>query len=124
METGAEEAGAMLHLVTPVLDKGPPVTYFHFSLRGPGFEPLWQAYREKRRHRSWEEIKAQEGDEEPLFASIRAEELRREFPLILLTLKNLADGRLVLTFQGVREGHRLVPGGFDTTEEVEEYVRL
>jgi phosphoribosylglycinamide formyltransferase-1 len=124
METGAREAGAMLHLVTPILDKGPPVTYCHFPLTGPGFDPLWQAYREKRQVSAWEDIKARDGDQEPLFAYIRGEELRREFPLILLTLKNLATGRLVLTFAGVREAGRLVPNGFDMSPEVEEYIKL
>jgi phosphoribosylglycinamide formyltransferase-1 len=122
METEAREAGAMMHLVTPVLDKGPAVTYFHFSLRGPGFDSYWQAYREKRRSLSPEKIKAQEGDQEPLFAQLRAEELRREFPLILLTLKNLAAGHLVLTAAGVQEGGRLVPDGFDITAQIEEYL--
>jgi len=124
METEAREAGAMLHLVTPALDKGPPVTYFHFPLTGPDFESLWQAYRQKKLLLSQEEIKAKEGDQEPLFAHLRGEELRREFPLILLTLKNLASGRLVLTPTGVREGGRLVPDGFDITAEVEEYLKF
>lgn len=122
METGAGEAGAMLHLVTPVLDKGPPVAYVHFPIQGPGFEPLWQAYRIKRRQLSLEEVRAREGDQEPLFAKLRAEELRREFPLILLTLRNLATGRLVLTPEGVRAAGELVPAGFDVTPEVEEYL--
>jgi phosphoribosylglycinamide formyltransferase-1 len=122
MESGAREAGAMMHLVTPVLDKGPPVTYFHFPLQGPGFNPLWLSYREKRQRLSQEEIKAREGDEEPLFAYLRAEELRREFPLILLTLKNLASGRLVLTTSGVQAEGRLVPDGFDISGEVEAYL--
>jgi phosphoribosylglycinamide formyltransferase 1 len=122
MENGAREAGAMMHLVTPVLDKGPPVTSFHFPVTGPGFEPLWQAYREKRLRLSQEEIRAREGDQEPLFAHLRAEELRREFPLILLTLKHLASRRLILTVRGVRDGDRLVPGGFDISEAVEAYL--
>jgi phosphoribosylglycinamide formyltransferase 1 len=124
MESDAREAGAMMHLVTPVLDKGPSVTYFHFPLQGPGFDPLWRSYREKRQRLSQEEIKAQEGDQEPLFAYLRAEELRREFPLILLTLKNLASRRLVLTPAGVRAADRLVPGGFDISEEVEAYLKF
>jgi phosphoribosylglycinamide formyltransferase 1 len=122
MAHDAREAGAMMHLVTPVLDKGPPVTFCHFPLQGPSFDPLWQAFREKRHLLSLEDIRAREGDQEPLFAHLRAQELRREFPLILLTLKNLASGRLTLTFQGVREADRLVPGGFDISPEVEEYL--
>lgn len=123
IETEAAEAGAMLHLATPVLDEGPPVTYCHFSLRGPVFDPLWQAYREKRRHQSQADIKAREGDEEPLFARIRAEELRREFPLIIVTLRDLASGTLVLTPKGVEQNGRLIPAGFDITPAVEAYVR-
>lgn len=123
MESEAAEAGAMLHLATPVLDEGPPVTYCHFSLRGPDFEPLWQAYREKRRRLTLAEIKAQEGDQEPLFARIRAAELAREFPLILVTLRDLAAGTLVLTPAGVKQGDRLIPGGFDISAAVEAYVQ-
>lgn len=123
METGASEAGAMLHLATPALDEGPPVTYCHFPLRGPAFDPLWEAYRQKRRRLSLAEIKAQEGDQEPLFAQIRAAELQREFPLILLTLKNLGEGALVLTHQGVFQGPLLFPRGFDITEQVEAYLQ-
>jgi hypothetical protein len=99
------------------------VTYFHFPLAGPGFDPLWRAYREKRLRLSQEEIRAREGDQESLFAHLRAEELRREFPLILLTLKNLASRQLILTVGGVRDGDRLVPGGFDISEAVEAYLR-
>lgn len=123
LESGATEAGAMMHLATPVLDQGPPVTYFHFPVTGPGFDPLWQAYREKRQRLTLEEIRAREGEQEPLFARLRAEELRREFPLILLTLKNLASRRLRLTAAGVWEGDRLVPGGFDISREVEAYLQ-
>jgi phosphoribosylglycinamide formyltransferase-1 len=122
MQTEAGETGAMMHLVTPVLDKGPPVTYFHFSLHGAGFDPLWQAFREKLEKFSLEDIRAKEGDQEPLFARIRSHELRREFPLILLTLKNLASGQLVLTHAGVRQGDHLIPEGFDISREVEEYL--
>lgn len=123
METEAPEAGAMLHLATPALDEGPPVTYCHFPLRGPRFDPLWSAYQEKRRRLSQAAIKDQEGDREPLFAAIRAEELRREFPLVLATLRDLATGALVLTPAGVKQGQHLIPGGLDISAAVEAYIR-
>jgi phosphoribosylglycinamide formyltransferase-1 len=122
MEANAPEAGAMMHLATPELDEGPPAAYFRFSLRGPGFDPLWAAYAEKRRKRSLAAIQTQEGEAEPLFAGIRAEELKREFPLILLTLKNLAEGRVKLTPQGARAGGALLPQGLDLTAQVEEFL--
>jgi phosphoribosylglycinamide formyltransferase-1 len=45
MEAGHKEAGGMMHLATPELDEGPPVTYFRLPLTGPEFEPLYPIYR-------------------------------------------------------------------------------
>jgi phosphoribosylglycinamide formyltransferase-1 len=123
LETRALEAGGMMHLATPALDAGPPVTYFHFPLRGPAFDPLWQAYARKRQIRSLKDIQSREGEAEPLFAQIRAEELRREFPLILLTLKNLAEGQFHLTPRGVIIHDQPYPHGLDLTVQVEEFLR-
>jgi phosphoribosylglycinamide formyltransferase-1 len=36
MSARALEAGAMMHLATPMLDAGPPVAYFRFPLSGAG----------------------------------------------------------------------------------------
>jgi phosphoribosylglycinamide formyltransferase 1 len=121
MAEGAQEAGGMMHLATPELDMGPPVTYFRFPLTGPEFAPLWEQFAAKLRQHHLEDIKAREG--EPLFARIRAEELRREFPLILLTLKNLAEGRFKLTPGGVYADGRHLPQGLDVTIQVEEYLQ-
>ncbi len=123
MEQEASEAGGMMHLATPELDAGPPVTYFKFPLRGAAFDLLWEQWRGKRRQRSLAAIQAAEGETEPLFALIRAEELRREFPLILLTLKNLAEGRLHLTRAGAEAQGRLLARGLDLSEQVEEFIR-
>jgi phosphoribosylglycinamide formyltransferase-1 len=122
ISTGAREAGAMMHLATPELDAGPPVAYFHFPLRGPGFDPLWAAWQEKRRAQTLAAIQAKEGEAEPLFAHLREEELRREFPLILLTLKNLGAGRFRLTRQGAAVQGQIIPTGFDLTEQVEDFL--
>ena len=121
-ESGAQEAGAMMHLATPELDAGPPVAYFRFPLRGPAFDSLWTAWTEKRQAHTLAAIQAAERESEPLFARIRAEELRREFPLILLTLKNLAEGRFRLTRQGAAVQGKPIPSGFDLTPQVEEFL--
>ncbi len=122
MAEGAREAGGMMHLATPELDAGPAVTYFRFPLTGPDMDPLWERFRHKLRTRTLKEIQGREGEAEPLFARIRAEELRREFPLILLTLKNLAEGRFRLSRMGVDMAGKIMAGGFDLTEEVEEFL--
>lgn len=123
MAEGAREAGGMMHLATPELDAGPPVTYFRFPLTGPTFEPLWGQWSRKVQQIPLAAIQAQEGEGEPLFARIRAEELRREFPLILLTLKNLAEGRFNLTRAGVEFQGRLLPRGLDISDQVEEFIK-
>lgn len=123
MAAGQKEAGAMMHLATPELDEGPPVTYFRLPLTGPEFEPLWVQFTEKCRQQSLADIQTIEGEAEPLFTTIRREELRREFPLILLTLKNLAAGSFTLSRAGVRHAGRLLDRGLDLTGQVEEFLQ-
>jgi phosphoribosylglycinamide formyltransferase-1 len=123
MAAGLQEAGAMMHLATPELDEGPPVTYFRLPLTGPEFEPLWIDFTRRRQQLGLAQIQAREGEAEPLFAKIRQEELRREFPLLLLTLKNLAIGRLKLSRDGVHALGRSLPRGLDLSREVEKFLK-
>lgn len=114
----AKEAGAMIHLVTPELDAGPPVSYCRFSLETPLFAPLWAQVEEELRSRSLAEVQATEGEQNPLFQAIRREEFIRELPLIWLTLQKLGSGEITLT-----GGRVFVRGeascGIDLSEEVE-----
>lgn len=94
LEDEAEETGAMVHLATAQLDRGPIVSTFHFALRGPEWEPLWTQFRAKRKTRSVAEIAAEEGEAEPLFAEIRRRGEMREIPLLYQTLRQFAEGKL------------------------------
>jgi len=94
MEDEAEETGAMIHLATAQLDRGPVVSYFRFSLRGEEWSPLWKQVQEKRRDRSIAQIAAAEGEHEPLFAEIRRHGEVREIPLLYQTLRQFTEGRL------------------------------
>ena len=58
IETRAERAGIMMHLATPELDEGPPVTYCTYSIRGGRFDELWNEVE----GRSVADIKAEEGE--------------------------------------------------------------
>jgi len=94
LEHEAEETGAMVHLATAQLDRGPVVSSFSFSLRGPDWEPLWEQWRAKRETLSATQIAAAEGEAEPLFAEIRRRGEIREIPLLYQTLRQFADGHL------------------------------
>ncbi len=124
LEMRAPESGVMMHLVTPELDKGPPLTYCTFSLRGGKLEPLWEAFEKKVAEKGLPAVMAEEGESEPLFAAIREEGVKRELPLIVYTLKALAEGR-VRVGRGVVLDSRGLPlkHPYCLNQEIEEHLR-
>ena len=120
IESEAGETGAMIHLATAQLDRGPVVSYFRLPLRGPDWDPLWRQFRDKRRTMSVEEIAAAAGEGEPLFAEIRRRGEIREIPLLYLTLRQFAEGRLNTADGCVFAESARLP--LDLTEEVDAEV--
>ncbi len=94
IEQQADEAGVMIHLVTPELDEGPPIAHCSFPIRGDGFDDLWIALDMDRL--VLEQIKADEGEAQPLFAEIRRQGVKRELPLLTKTVLEFARGNLQL----------------------------
>lgn len=118
IESRAASSGVLMHLVTPELDKGPPVAFCRYSLRGGGFDPLWPEIEE----RSIAEIRSRSGEDYPLFRLIRAEGLKREFPLLVHTIGALSQGRVKIEDgQVVDETGNPIPG-YDLTEEIDRAV--
>jgi phosphoribosylglycinamide formyltransferase 1 len=94
LEEEAAETGAMMHLATAELDRGPVIAYFRFPITGGTWDPLWEQFREKRATLSVAEIAAAEGEDEPLFAAIRRWGETREIPLLYQTLQQFSEGHL------------------------------
>jgi phosphoribosylglycinamide formyltransferase-1 len=92
--TGAAQTGAMVNLVTPQLDRGPVISYDVFPITGGAYDRLWGQFRAKLKTAGLDEIRATEGESEPLFAAIRSEGERREIPLLYQTIKQFVHGRL------------------------------
>jgi len=114
----AERAGVMMHLATPELDEGPPVAYCTYPLRGPALDPLWRDVDD----RPVEEIKSAEGETNALFAEIRRHGVAREVPLVIETLRALAEGRLrIVARHPADAAGRPIPP-FDLTSEIERAV--
>jgi phosphoribosylglycinamide formyltransferase-1 len=116
MEKHKAEQGVMMHLVTPELDRGPPVAYCSFPISGRGWEPLWEPVRQ----RGAVAVKEAEGETNALFRRIRAEGEARELPLIAATVGSVARGRLE-----IRDKHPYLDGqrleaGADLSEFIEE----
>ena len=120
IESEATRTGAMIHLATEEVDRGPVLSHCVVPIVGGNFD----AERKALSGRDIEQIRAVEDEENPLFRLIRAEGYRREPYLLLETLRAVADGRLI-----VRPGEALdalgnplsdtLPTGLALTDEIE-----
>ncbi len=119
IQNKADTAGAMMHLVTPELDKGPPVAYCTFSIRGKPFDRYWRAIKGQ----PTEEIKKKQGENNRLFKLIRQHELTREFPLIILTLQALSRGDVSIKDRRVINTQGRLISGYNLSGKVDEEVK-
>jgi folate-dependent phosphoribosylglycinamide formyltransferase PurN len=106
IQNKAETAGAMMHLVTPELDRGPVVGYCLFSIKGEPFAEYWRRK-----------------DKNMLFRLIRQHELAREFPLITLTLQSLSRGEVGIKNGRVIDAQGKLISGYNLSGKVDEEVK-
>jgi len=106
IQNKAETAGAMIHLVTPELDRGPTVSYCLFYIKGEPFAEYWR-----------------KDDKNMLFRLIRQHELAREFPLIILTLQALSWGNVVIKDRRVIDAQGKSIGGYNLSVRIDEEVK-
>ncbi len=123
MEERAKKTGVMMHLITPELDAGPPITYCEFSISDEQIQPLWDNWEEKRKKKTLKEIQMSEGEKEPLFREIRRRGLLREFPIIVATLKSASYGQFKIINGEVISNNKKLEHGFNLTEEVENSIQ-
>ena len=95
MDTGARESGCMWNVVTGDLDRGPVLTYARYATAGPDMDPLWAEYRALGADPDNESIEATR-----LFAEIRRRGVLAERPLMVETLRALAEGRIAVPPDG------------------------
>jgi phosphoribosylglycinamide formyltransferase-1 len=118
IDNQAEDTGAMIHLVTPELDKGPPVAYCTFPIRGKPFDRYWAEIKGQ----PLEEIKKRQGENNRLFQLIRKHGLAREFPLIISTLKVFSQGKVGIEKGKVVDAEGKPIRGYNLTDEINEQV--
>ena len=106
IQNKAEEAGAMMHLVTPELDRGPALSYCLFSIKGEPFNQYWQR-----------------DDQDTLFKLIRQHELAREFPLIILTLQALTYGEISIKEGKVIDAQGKAIDGYDLSARIDQAIK-
>ena len=102
----------MMHICTSEHDRGAAITYCRFPIRGEGWDCLWDGLHEKLKDRTLEQIRAEEGTDEPLFRRIREHGAKRE------TIKLFADGTVKMKDKKLVRDGKVLDGPYDLTEEV------
>ena len=119
IDSGTEETGVMMHLVITELDKGPPVTYCTFPIRGELFDRYWRELKKLPSNSS-----KRHDEKNTLFRLIRQHGLAREFPLITSTLKAFSQGKIKITKEKTlvdAEGNPI--NEYNMTDEINELVK-
>ena len=101
IDSRASTAGAMMHLVTPEMDRGPVVSYTTFNIDGEPFTKYWA-----------------NNDRQALFHLIRQHELAHEFPLIIATIKALSQGDIIIQNGRVTDSMGKPVPGYDLSDEI------
>jgi folate-dependent phosphoribosylglycinamide formyltransferase PurN len=115
----AHHSGVMIHLVTKELDKGPPITFCTFPLRGTSIDPLWERYEQALRQKSLDQIIHEEGENNPLFKEIRERGVIRELPLLVQTLKTFSEGKIRVDNHQVLADNHVQQQPYCLTEQIE-----
>jgi len=120
IDSQARQTGVMMHLATPELDMGPPVTYCTFPIRGRPFDKYWREIAGK----TTEEIRKSQGENNRLFRLIREHGLVREFPLIVSTLKAFSQGKIRISPEKqVVDAEGKPIKGYNLTNEMDEQIK-
>ena len=100
IETRATGTGAMIHLATEEVDRGPLISYCTAPLTGSEINERWRDLEK----RDLAQVKEREGEEFALFKLIRQAEYQREPYLLFETLRAVAEGRVSIRDGQVFEG--------------------
>ncbi|MFC1951618.1 phosphoribosylglycinamide formyltransferase [Chloroflexota bacterium] len=120
IEAEAEETGIIIHLATPEMDEGPPVTYCTFPLRGKPFDKYWDEIGGQ----PLEYIKESQGENNNLFRLIREHSFARELPLLVSTIKAFSQGKVKITpDKKVTDYNDRLINGYDLTNKINEVVK-
>lgn len=111
----ADEQGAMVHLVTKELDRGPVISYCRFPIKGTGWDEIWKKWKKSIKKDS----PLQDREAQELFKKIRHEGEIRELPLLTNAIRELAMGRVVVKDKKIFVAGAPSLEGMDLTESIE-----
>lgn len=121
IENRATCTGAMMHLATEEVDRGPVASHVTVPITAGAFDGHWSALGAN----DLEQIKATEGERFPLFQLIRQEQYRREPYLVFETIRQLSLGSLSIRGDTVLDADgkplsETAPNGICLDRQIEE----
>jgi phosphoribosylglycinamide formyltransferase-1 len=122
IEERKDKTGVMMHLVTEELDKGPPISYCTFPIKGDPFDRLWKGMEERLKSQSLEEVIKEDGETNSLFNAIRQQGVIREPLLIIYTLKGITEGKIRIKDKKVVDERGSYINGLCLNREIESYL--
>ena len=119
IDNQAQQTGVMMHLVTPELDKGPPVTYCTFPIRGKPFDEYWDEVNGY----PLDKLEREQGEDNCLFRLIRQHGLAREFPLIISTIRAFSQGMVKVTAdRKIIDAEGRPVNGYNLTDDIDKQI--
>lgn len=123
MENRARHTGAMMHLATEDVDRGPVISHCTVPITGEEFAPHWRELSGQ----DLGQVKESQGEDHPLFQLIRQAEYRKEPYLLSETLRAVADGKVQIKDVQVLDpsGRPLaasLPGGLRLDPEIDRAI--
>ena len=98
----ASQTGAMVHLATKDVDRGPVISHCTVPITGGEFDPHWEGLSGQ----NLKQVKEAQGEDFHLFQLIRQAEYRKEPYLLSETLTAVSGGKVL-----IRDGQVLDPSG-------------
>ena len=115
----ADTQGIMMHICTEEWDRGAALTYCGFPIRGGDYDALWDQMERKLSTKTLDQIKAEEGQDEPLFKRIREDGAKRELPLIVATIREFADGKVEIRDKRLYSEGKRLDAPYDLSRQVD-----
>jgi folate-dependent phosphoribosylglycinamide formyltransferase PurN len=124
MRQRATRTGAMIHLATVEVDRGPVIAHCTVPIVGEPFDTCWRELDAL----DLDRVREDQGEEFPLFQLIRQAGFRKEPYLILETLRAVSQGRVLLRANEVLDGagrplSEGLPQGLCLDAEIERAMR-
>jgi len=118
IESNSSVGGAQIQLATMDWDKGPIISYVTYPLNGPEFEKGWEQINEY----ALPDLRKNHGENLLLFKTIREETSKREPPLLVETLRSIANTDVTIFEGNIFHNGQMLQGGISLADRISRWL--